>query len=119
MGEKTIILENEAKKNEVQNTGENESSPLFSVDMLQMINDSQKQNGLQNTNFQPNHSKWNIKKASSKWFQTSVSFNFILSHADQWKWTQHTIGIESKLFEIVSGSIEILSCRKCIWIHTM
>lgn len=57
MGEETIILENEAKKNEVQSPGETESSPLFSVDMLQIIQDTQKQNGFQNNNSQPNHSK--------------------------------------------------------------
>lgn len=57
MGETTIILENDVKKNEVQSPGETESSPLFSVDMLQMIQDVQKQNGFQNSNFQPNHCK--------------------------------------------------------------
>lgn len=53
MGEKAIILENEAKKNEGQNFGENESSPF----MLQLMKNSQKQNGFQNSNCQHNHSK--------------------------------------------------------------
>lgn len=57
MGEKTIMLENEAKKNEMQSTGQNESSPLFAVEMLRMIQDPQKQNGFQNSNFAQNHSK--------------------------------------------------------------
>lgn len=68
MGETTTILENEAKKSGVQSPSENESSPLFSVDMLQMIEDAQKQNGFSNTNLQQNHSKQN-KKSISKRFK--------------------------------------------------
>lgn len=76
MGETTIILENEAKKNEVQSPSENESSPLFSVDMLQVTQNAQNQNGFSNTNLQHNHSKRNKKRFSNHFKIIHILFNF-------------------------------------------
>lgn len=73
MGEISIVLDNEAKTNEVQKPAENESSPLFSVEISQMIQDAQKQNGFQNRDFQHN----NRSKCTKQRIQESLHKNIL------------------------------------------
>lgn len=51
MVEDTIVPE-EGKLPETQKPGENEPKPLFSVDILRLIRDAQKQHGLRHGDFQ-------------------------------------------------------------------
>lgn len=41
----------------------------------------------------------------------------IRSHAGEWVWTWYSTRAKSKLFKIVSSSVEILSYRKCVSNH--
>lgn len=52
MVEDTIAQDNDGKSTEPPKTGESEAKPMFSIDILRLIRDAQKQHGLRHGDYQ-------------------------------------------------------------------